>query len=97
MNQFSNQSSPDFQPPEILPDSTQQSQNIYPTDQQSTSVSSQPASPEAKNMIKKVKRLYIFLIIFGLVVGIITSIGIVSLLNHLGLTDPTSNMEQIDQ
>jgi hypothetical protein len=97
MNQFSNQSSPDFQPPETLPDSTQQWRDTDPDNQEPADLSRRNTSPEAKQMIRKVKRLYIFLIIFGLSLGIIASIGIVSLLNHLGLTNPTSNIEQIDQ
>lgn len=43
------------------------------------------------------KRLYLILLVIGLVIGAILSVGVVSLLDRLGLSDPPSQVEKLTQ
>ncbi len=58
----------------------------------------QPTTPEEAERFKQArnsaKRLYLILLAIGLAIGILASIGVVSLLQRFGLTDVPDQFEQ---
>lgn len=60
----------------------------------------QPRSPEEAERFQKArnsaKRLYLILLAIGLGIGILVSIGVVSLLQRFGLTDVPDQFEQVE-
>lgn len=60
----------------------------------------QPKTPEEAERFQKArnsaKRLYLILLAIGLAIGILASIGVVSLLQRFGLTDVPDQLEQAE-
>lgn len=54
-----------------------------------------PSDDNARVHTKSFKRIYIILLVLGISVGAILSVGIVAVLNRLGMTDNRPQIEQI--
>ncbi len=54
-------------------------------------------SDRKKRAVKQAKKVFLFLLAVGLSVGVLVSIGVVKLMNSLGLTEKTNQIEIIQE
>lgn len=93
MNQLPNQ------PPNTF-NADAQNPNVLDIPEQEISSSSWGANPESgytptsEKIVKKLKRIYVILLVIGLIIGGVVSVGVVTLLNKL---DPTDLPERMDE
>ena len=74
-------------------DPNNQSDRMYDSD----SVDTNPEQQVSKETKRAVQKLLVILISIGLVIGIVSSVVIVKLMNKYGLTEKTNQLEKIRQ
>ncbi|MBE9125045.1 hypothetical protein IQ257_03710 [Coleofasciculus sp. LEGE 07092] len=85
MNRFlpdSNSNSSPYKTPLGVP---QQNKTVHPPEDTAT------AAPKT---VRKVKNIYIILLVIGLGLGILTSVGVVAVIEQLGLTEAPVEVEK---
>lgn len=86
---FNNDGSPHFE--------GQETEQATPDPNRERPVAESPSVQDAKAAQKKLKRLYIILLVIGLGIGGLLAYGIVAALDRLGLTDNSPGIEEIQR